>query len=992
MTHPIACAVVLTALLSCGFCAGAPIDEVLVSEDYVLRSWELTEGLPDNHISSIARGADGYLWLTTLSGLVRFDGERFVVVGKETFPGLPSPWVAPVFVARDDSLWLGLERGGVVRWQAGKLEMIAPIMPRPTSVVWHRSFAEDDSGAVWFGSTNEAKVFRARGGKVEAYSQAEGIAAGSPATVQVAADGKVWVSTPGGCGIFDGVRFQAVDAAGGGQVRLARAEAGGMWATRGGKLLRYGAAGERVEVAEMPWLEGVGQANALHEDRAGTLWIGTQDAGLICYRDGEFHRVATSFNDVSCLTEDREGNLWVGTWGGGLNRLSPRGFFLRQMKHGLRNDAVYSLCEDREGRLWVLGRDGRPMRALDDAGLAFAPAPGWPAEQRVYLLCADPRGGVWLGTPDGLMRWENGNVTRLGFRESIGALVMDRANGLWIATFDGGVSRLLDGVITAFPTEGGLVQARAMAEDASGRMWIGTQQGDLFRRENDQWVRMPLPGAGAEETVRFIVPDGKDTVWIGTLLGGIFRWKNGEMRRVPGGNGISLAEVRSLIIEPGKPALQDTFWIGTATGLLRVRRGDLEGVLDGSRPTMNVISCGSNEGLPNAEFAVGFGNSAIRTKDGHLWMGTNRGALEIHPGSGPDVPKPAKVIIEEASSGLLTLRGSSPRDWVFPPNPGSILIRYTLPELRAPEQVRFRYRLAGSDDGEWIPAGRQRETMIVRPAPGDYRFEVAAAVADGPWLPETATVAFSVRAAWWQTRVFQWGAALAAIGGLAAGVRRIEMLRVRARIRRLKQQRAVEIERTRIARDMHDELGANLTHIAATSRLAVLDPPEAARGHLNEISSIVRQTVDSLDEIVWAVNPGNDTLASLIEYIGKFAVRFLAASGVEGELDLPDNLPAHPLAADVRHHLFLAVKEALNNVVKHSGARTATLAVTLDGEILRIVVADDGRGFEPGSEAAHSNGLRNMRERMAGIGGSCHIDSGIGTRATLELPLRKSFD
>ncbi len=980
------------AFLSCGLGMGASIDEIPVSDDYVPRSWELTEGLPDNHISSLARSSDGYLWITTLSGLVRFDGDHFLLMGKDAIPGLPSPWVAPVFVARDHSLWLGLERGGVVRWQDGKLQTIAPIHPRPTSIVWYRSFAEDDSGGMWFGSYNEAKVFRAQGGKVDSFSESEGIAPGSPAEVQVATDGKVWAFTPEGCGLFEGDRFRPLDPAGGGQVRLARSQAGGMWAIRGGKLLRYGPAGERAEVAEMEWLEGAGQVNALLEDRAGTLWIGTQDAGVFCYRDGGFQRVATSFNDISCLMEDREGNLWVGTWGGGLNRLSPRGFFLRQTKNGLRHDAVNSLCEDCEGRIWILGRDGTPMRALDGTEHSFAPAVGWPAEQWASLLCADPRGGVWVGTPDGLMRWESDKVTRLPFREPISAMFVDRANGLWIATSDGGVSRLLDGSIKAIPRDDGLVQARAMGEDSNGRIWIGTQQGMVFHSEGDHFVRVALPGAGAEETVRFIVPDGKDTVWIGTLLGGIFRWKDGEILRMPGGIGVSLAEVRSLVIEPGKSSEQDTFWIGTATGLFRVPRGDFEGVLEGRRQTMNVISCGSNEGLPNAEFVQGFANSAMQARNGHLWFATNRGALEIRPGSGPDVLTTGRVIIEEVGSGSLTLRAGDPAGWIFPPNPGSIRIRYTLPELRMPEQVRFRYRLAATDEGEWIVAGRQREALIVSPAPGDYRFEVAAAVADGPWLPETATVAFRVRAAWWQTRVFQWGAALASIVCLAAGVRQIEMLRVRARIRRLKQQRAVEIERTRIARDMHDELGANLTHIAATSRLAVLDPPEAASGHLNEISSIVRQTVDSLDEIVWAVNPSNDTLASLTEYIGKFAVRFLAASGVAGELDLPENLPAHPLAADVRHHLFLAVKEALNNVAKHSGARTATLAVTTDGEKLRVIIADDGCGFEPGSEAARSNGLRNMNDRMAGIGGTCRVEGGNGTRVTLELPLRKSLD
>jgi signal transduction histidine kinase len=209
---------------------------------------------------------------------------------------------------------------------------------------------------------------------------------------------------------------------------------------------------------------------------------------------------------------------------------------------------------------------------------------------------------------------------------------------------------------------------------------------------------------------------------------------------------------------------------------------------------------------------------------------------------------------------------------------------------------------------------------------------------------------------------------------------------MRARIRRLEQEHAIERERGRIARDMHDEIGANLTHIAAATRLATIEP---ATGHLDEIAAVARQTVDSLDEIVWAVNPRNDTLAGTVEYIAKHASRFLAAAGIAAEIDLPDGLPEQNISAEVRHHLFRVVKEALNNVAKHSGAANARLEIRVGRKSLEIVVADDGHGFDPGAADAFSNGLANMRSRMAGIGGRCRIESaaGAGSRVTLELPL-----
>jgi signal transduction histidine kinase len=188
---------------------------------------------------------------------------------------------------------------------------------------------------------------------------------------------------------------------------------------------------------------------------------------------------------------------------------------------------------------------------------------------------------------------------------------------------------------------------------------------------------------------------------------------------------------------------------------------------------------------------------------------------------------------------------------------------------------------------------------------------------------------------------------------------------------------------------MHDEVGANLTHIAATSRLAMLGSPEETPEHLGEIASVARQTIDSLDEIVWAVNPRYDTLAGAVEYLGKFAVRFVSGAGVACEVDLPGELPPLALTSDVRHHLLLVVKEALNNAVKHSNASRILMQASLEGPVLRVCVADDGDGFDPAATSVGADGLRNMRERMAGIGGQLEIasESGKGTRVELRLPL-----
>jgi signal transduction histidine kinase len=766
-----------------------------------------------------------------------------------------------------------------------------------------------------------------------------------------------------------------------------------MWAIRGGKLLRYSGSGERQETIAPDWLQGTTQINALLEDQTGALWIGTRDLGLLRFKDGEFKRVRTSFTDISTIIEDREENLWVGTWGGGLNRLSPCHFFLWETTQGTENGAIRSICDDSEGRMWVLNLDGVPARAADAGAHSFMPVPGWSGQVWGTVLCADRKAGVYMGTPNGLMQWKDGAASGTSFHEAIATLFMDRKGTLWIATDSGKIFSYRDGRSEA---EGVINGALAMAEDSSGCLWVGTHYGEIYRRISGRFMQVAKLDAASDKTVRFIVPDGNDTVWIGAQSGGLYRWKNGRITQVPETAGLSLVEVRSMLIERAGPSgnrgdssPRDVLWIGTSAGLLRVPREDLEGYMEGRRATLNIVPCGSNEGLPNAEFTEGNLNSAIQTGDGHLWFATNRGALEIPPGVAPDGPTLAHVMIEEASAGSVTYRPDTSNSVVFPPLPGAIRIQYTLPELRMPEQVRFRYRLGGSmGNGQWIDAGNQRETTIIQAEPGNYRFEVTAAVGDGPWLPSSAVMDFMVRPAWWQTAAFRGLVTLAAIGIIAAGVKEIVSRRMRARIRRLEQESAIERERGRIARDMHDELGANLTHIAATTRLAALEPADAAAGHLREIASVARQTVDSLDEIVWAVNPRNDTLSGTVEYIGKFAARFLAAAGIGVEIDIPNRPLAMEISAEFRYHLFLAVKEALNNVVKHSGAANAQLTIRITPDSLEVVVTDDGHGFSSNGADDFSNGIMNMRTRMSEIVGECRIESrpGAGSSVTFDLP------
>jgi signal transduction histidine kinase len=307
--------------------------------------------------------------------------------------------------------------------------------------------------------------------------------------------------------------------------------------------------------------------------------------------------------------------------------------------------------------------------------------------------------------------------------------------------------------------------------------------------------------------------------------------------------------------------------------------------------------------------------------------------------------------------------------------------------------VLFKYKAEGYD-ADWVDAGPRRTAIYTNLPPRDYVFRVKACNGDGIWNETGATLAFSVEPFFWQT----WWFALATIvlftSALVAVVRYVSVRRLQARLRLLAQQSALEKERTRIARDIHDDIGNRLTTISLLSKLAYRDraEPEKTGDHARTIGTAVREVTDSLDEIVWAVNPRNDTLPHLVNYVCQFAVEFLKAAGIECHLEVPDHPPEHVLAADVRHNLFLAVKEALHNVVRHAQATDVTLAITCAGDTLAVSVTDNGRGFEAKPDAEGADGLRNMHQRMAEVGGTFAIAGATpaGTCVTLVYPLPRA--
>jgi signal transduction histidine kinase len=349
---------------------------------------------------------------------------------------------------------------------------------------------------------------------------------------------------------------------------------------------------------------------------------------------------------------------------------------------------------------------------------------------------------------------------------------------------------------------------------------------------------------------------------------------------------------------------------------------------------------------------------------------------------------PPPVVIEEvALNGEAVVQSDGLQ---IGPDISSVEIRYTGLSHVAPELVQFKYRLEGLDS-DWLPPTTERVARYTRLPAGRYRFHVNASNNDEVWNETGAVLAFSVIPPWWRTPWFITLTVVAFAGFVGGSARVITTRRYRQRMDELERQHALERERSRIARDMHDGLGSDLVKISMLGEIAEdqIDDPDSLRPRLQKITRTARDAVRDMDEIVWAVNPKNDTVENLANYLCQFAREQFEVSTTRLHLDLPSSLPDHPLSADVRHNLFLVVKEALNNAIKHAQATDVWLRVFSEDNRLEIEVKDNGRGISSPANGRKGHGMENLHSRTTHIG--AHLDiqsrSDEGTRVIIRMTL-----
>jgi signal transduction histidine kinase/ligand-binding sensor domain-containing protein len=968
------------------------------------RAWQSEDGLPNNTVSGLAQTPDGYLWLGTPSGIARFDGIRFEDFSPTNFIAPPNRGTVTMLWGRSGVLWLAMDRGAVVRLQGESSRAFTAGLPEAIP----NGLAEDAQGTLWV-AYRSGEVYRIQDTKVTRVGESEGLPPGGDICALASdAQGRVWFAKNGQLGIVaDGVlkTLRRVDDS---PARLATSRASGVWLLCGFHLYKAQPTGALDDWGEFRPARGGTIGTVMLEDREGALWIGTTFSGLFRRDETRFETVETTHEEILSLAQDHEGNMWVGTAGGGLNRLRQRTVSLEGTEAGLPFAAVQSICQDSAGTIWAATQNGVLARRVAGRWTALPAAENWPTD--ATSVTADTNGTVWIGTRlHGLYCWREGRFVTWGNPadlrgQTLHTLLVSRTGDLWIGEeTPPAIQRLRGGRLSTFEVPQDSRVIRAMAEDAAGNIWAGTSKGVMFRIQGDK-LAVVNPRADNElASIRCLTATPNGALWIGYAGWGVGCITGGRFFEVRAEQGL-YDDYISHVVSDGRGWL----WFGANRGIFKVREQDLLAVGTGNASRVRSIHYGRSEGLPSLQGTFGDSPDALRSRDGRLWLPMRTALAVVEPSGVEESPEPPSTMLNRVSVDDRTVaryRGVLPgrphhaegvqelnfptTKLQLPPEHRRLELQFTALSFSAPENLQFRYRLEGFDE-EWREAGTRRVASYSRLAAGDYRFQVVASDANGEWGKRAAELKLVVVPFFYQTWWFRLCGLAVFTLCVAAVVRYVSFRRLHRKLRLLEAQEALHKERARIAKDIHDDVGANLTQIALLGDLAQQDreQPQLAGERIGRISVTARQAIKSLDEIVWAVNPRNDTLGHLIDYAGQYALDYLRVAGVRCRLDLPEQPPAREVSTDVRHNLFLIVKEALNNVVKHARASTVWLRVNADGERLRMEIEDDGRGFDRPPADAEANGLRNLRQRAAEIGGRCEIESrsGAGTRVSVELP------
>jgi signal transduction histidine kinase/ligand-binding sensor domain-containing protein len=967
------------------------LDPNRAMSQYVHDQWRSDQGFPRGAVYAITQAADGYLWIGTEAGLVRFDGSNFRLI-KDDSGAFTITGVLGLTPDNNGCLWLRLQDLTVLRYCDGVFNSPAsdPLILTPISAM-----GRANNGGVLF-ARMETGVFSFLKGHYKMLAPAAGLPRSPVISLTQTPDGDIWMGTRD-AGVF---RFHAGkttsfrDALPDPKVDCLLPSAGKeLLAGTDNGLARWN--GSDFSPWSLPAPLSHFQALAMTRDRDANIWVGTDSQGLLRLNSsGIAHlneRGTLSRAAITCIFEDREGSLWIGS-AGRIERIRDSTFVTYSLPEGLPTDGANPVFVDTQNRMWFPPVTGGLWWVNNEihgriqlAGL----------EKDVVYSIGGRAAELWVG------RQRGGLTQILSKGRSFSARTYTHANGLaqdsvysvyqsrggsvWSGTLSAGVSKLSHGTFTTYTVANGLISntVASIMESANGTMWFATPGGisALFK---DQWRSYTSSDGLPSDNVNCFLEDSRGVVWAGTAAGLAFH--SGDKFKTPVGVPPALHEQILGLAEDRR----GSFWIATSNHVLQATR---ERLLGGAQTEGDVREYGLSDGLRGVE-GVKRHQSVFIDSTGRIWFSLNHGISVVDPVRLINNSAPAIAHIESVSADGMAMDLTTPLHMVA--HGRRLVIGYVGLSLSVPERVRFRYRLDGFDHG-WSEPTAEREAVYTNLSPAAYSFHVIASNPDGVWNPNEAAISFKVDPLFWQTWWFRVGVALTCSISILA-VYRLRTLQLRRQLNVRFEERLVE--RTHIAQELHDTLlqgflSASM-HVHLASDQVAADSP--AKLSLTRAIQLMAKVIEE----------GRNTLRGLSVSRSSSTDLEQALSRIEEELALPEQAgekidfsvivkgqpkPLHPV---LRDEVYRIGREALTNGFRHSHAKSVVIEMKYSARQLRMLVRDDGCGIDPRvmrSLRAGHGGLTGMRERAERIGAQLRIfrNAGKGTEVELKVPSKVAF-
>jgi signal transduction histidine kinase/ligand-binding sensor domain-containing protein len=958
------------------------------------KTWAAQDGAPAE-IHLLAQTGDGYLWLGTVSGLVRFDGVQFVPFHPRGNDSLPAAGVRALMEGRDGTLWIVWETGSVSHLVKGRLtsygvqDGLAPAF----------QLAESSRGEVVAGT--EVGLARLAAGRWEEVGSEWGFLGTEARALWFDGSDALWVETadrvvyrpPGGPRFLDpGWPLKRVAY----QAEFAQAADGTIWVAemaRSAHTLRY--VGDTSPVTEVK----VG-AYSLLIDRKGSLWVGSRGDGLRRVLDpsrirgrvvAQFGPEAEQFtekdgllsNVIWDLLEDREGNIWVASdrglerfWEGSLVPFTTRG--------GLRPRGVFA---DRDSSVWISAFATKEITRIGPRGRDDVHEPPcW-----CYRMAQDRSGDVWAFEDTMVVRFHGLTPSRVPLKGgellAIDAIVIDPSGTVWISDQAMGLVRVVGNRLDPVAPATEIGRFTALFSDSRGRIWVGSG-GRVVLYDHGKLSLFGAAEGVKEGQISDLYEDHAGNLWA-VGAGGIHKFEGGRFR--------TLSEHQAL---PGRAVFGITedntgaWWLASRPGLLRLEPGELTRAFADTTHTLQYRVFDRLDGLPGA-IAMTKLPVLTRSADGRIWVAADEGVAYIDPRRLGRDDLPLHVLVETARIDDRELDPSEGA--VIPGGTSALEIDYTATVLSTAERVRFRYRLEGADPA-WREVGRRRRAYYTGLGPGSYTFLVSASKGDGIWTDASASWSFRVLPAWYQTLWFR-ALVILLIGGLAGLVVFLVQRRRHARSQvELKRQYEITLgERARIAQDLHDTLlqgFAGVTLQLKAAELALPDQPDVAVETIFRVQRLAQESLREARERVWEMREtatGGTDLSTALETIAGDRI-----AGMPIEYSVTTSGTPRRLSRVLEDAAVRIGREAIVNVVRHAQASRIEIHLDFRPGTFCLEVRDDGRGFSPleAEEARRRGhfGLSGIRDRAIHLGGRCEVQPrpGGGTIVALQLPVTRA--